>query len=95
MTTQAVTLQDLTWRFCGAFHLCGVNSRLVAKPEKFVPVPTWTVTALVRSRWRGGRFACYAQHVLPYGYGLELRLFLPRDFTKHHTINRLQTNDKD
>jgi len=28
---------------------------------------TSTVTALERSRWRGGRFACYAQHVMPQG----------------------------
>jgi hypothetical protein len=25
------------------------------------------VTALGRSRWRGGRFACYAPHVMPQG----------------------------
>jgi hypothetical protein len=26
---------------------------------------TFPVTAFERSRWRGGRFACYAPHVMP------------------------------
>jgi len=26
---------------------------------------TFPVTAFERSRWRGGRFACYAPHVVP------------------------------
>ncbi len=30
-------------------------------------IGTCTVSAFARSRWRGGRFACYAQDVMPQG----------------------------
>jgi hypothetical protein len=36
----------------------------VAKPEKFVPVPTSPIRALERSRLRGGRFACNTPDVM-------------------------------
>jgi hypothetical protein len=32
-----------------------------------VAVPTFPITAFERSRWRDGRFACYAPHVMPQG----------------------------
>ncbi len=59
-------------------------ARISRHPSRLVPR-----NALERSRWRGGRFACYAPHVMP-----------PRNasncgsrtcsFSKYHKTNSLQ-----
>jgi len=44
-----------------------------------------------RSRWRGGRFACYAPHVMPQGRAFNCDFRFSSDFPKSCKINRLQT----
>jgi hypothetical protein len=44
-----------------------------------------------RSRWRGGRFACYAPQVMPQDSAFNCDFALSSDFPKSSKINRLQT----
>jgi len=50
-----------------------------------------TSTAFERSRWRGGRFGCYAPHVMPQGRAFNCDFSLFSDFPKPCKINKLQT----
>ena len=50
---------------------------------------TWEITLFELSRWRGGRFACYAPRVMPKGRTFDCD-FRFSHFSKLRKINMLQ-----
>jgi hypothetical protein len=54
---------------------------------------TRPITALERSRWRGGRFACYAPHVMPQRNASNCGS-RARSFSKYFKTNSLQMSEK-
>ena len=53
--------------------------------------PAYREARYGRSRWRGGRFACYAPHVMPRGRAFNSDFRFSPDSSKSSKINRLQT----
>src|SRR5258706_7382209 len=58
-----------------------------------VPLLTSPVTALERSRWRGGSFACYAPHVMPQRSASRCGSRACW-FSKYRKTNSLQVSEK-
>jgi hypothetical protein len=56
-------------------------------------VGQFPVTALERSRWRGGRFACYAPHVMPQRSASHSGS-RTCSFSKYRKTNSLQMSEK-
>ena len=57
-----------------------------------LPTP-FTVTVFERSRWRGGRFACYAPHVMPQ-HKVSNCGSRTCSFSKYRKTNSLQMGEK-
>jgi hypothetical protein len=54
---------------------------------------TFPITAFERSRWRGGRFACYAPHVMPQHSASHCGS-RACSFSKYCKTNSLQVSEK-
>jgi hypothetical protein len=67
---------------------CGSNSGHAVTSG--LPLPT---TPFERSRWRGGRFACYAPHVMPQRNALNCGS-RTCSFSKYRKTNSLQMGEK-
>ena len=84
------TNSHLPWTDDG---LLGSNAWLGHNSSKSDPVSTWTVIPFGRSRWRGGRFACYAPPVMPKDRAFNCDFRFSPDSSKSRKINRLQTEN--